>query len=78
VAGKSPEEWVNQDVLVEISTGAVEYQVVARLDGINDWRIVWTMRLAPEEDLAAPPGYPGPERPPRLKGLKDQTYVRRP
>jgi hypothetical protein len=36
VAGKSPEEWVNQDVLVEISTGAVEYQVVARLDGISD------------------------------------------
>jgi hypothetical protein len=42
VAGKSPEEWVNQDVLVEIFTGAVEYQVVARLDGINDCGIVLT------------------------------------
>ncbi len=37
--GKSPEEWVNQYVLVEI-TGAVEYQVVARLDGVGDWGVV--------------------------------------
>lgn len=40
MAGKSPEEWLDQDVLVEIFTGAVDYQVVARFDGINDWGIV--------------------------------------
>ncbi len=40
MAGKSPEEWVDQDVLVEIFTGAVDYQVVARLDGVNDRGIV--------------------------------------
>lgn len=27
-------------MLVEIFTGAVDYQAVARLDGINDWGIV--------------------------------------
>lgn len=37
MAGKSSGYRVDRDVLVEIFTGAVDYQVVARLDGINDW-----------------------------------------
>ncbi len=40
MAEKSHEEWVDQDVLVEIFTGAMDYQVVVRLDGINDRGIV--------------------------------------
>ena len=37
--GKSPEEWVGQQVLVEI-TGGVEYQLVTRLEGIDDRGVV--------------------------------------
>ncbi len=38
-AGKSPEEWVGQKVVVEI-VGPHNYEVVARLDGIGDWGLV--------------------------------------
>ena len=38
-AGKSPEEWIGQRVLVEI-IGEVAYQVVVQLDGISEWGIV--------------------------------------
>ncbi len=33
--GRSPKEWVGQQVLVE-TMGAVEYQLVTRLEGTND------------------------------------------
>lgn len=39
MAGESQEEWVGRDVSVEI-IGEVDYQVVARLDGVGDWGIV--------------------------------------
>jgi hypothetical protein len=38
-AGKSPEEWIGEQVLVEVLGGRV-YQVVVRLDGINDWGVI--------------------------------------
>jgi hypothetical protein len=37
--GKSPEEWVGQMVMVEI-TGGVEYHLVTRLEGIDDRGVV--------------------------------------
>lgn len=40
MAGNSPEDWVGQDVVVEVLTSEVDYQVVARLEGVNDWGIV--------------------------------------
>lgn len=40
-AGRSPEEWVGQRVVVEIM-GAHDYQVLARLDGVGDLGIVLT------------------------------------
>jgi hypothetical protein len=40
-SGKSPEEWIGEQVLVEVLGGRV-YQVVVRLDGINDWGVVLT------------------------------------
>ena len=40
-AGRSPEEWVGQRVLVE-TIGVGEYQVVVRPDGISDWGMVLT------------------------------------
>ena len=36
MAGKSPEDWVGQRVMVEVFTGEENYQVVARLEGVND------------------------------------------
>ena len=39
VSGKSPEEWIGQQVLVEVLGGRV-YQVIVRLEGINDWVVV--------------------------------------
>jgi hypothetical protein len=40
-AGRSPEEWIGQKVLVETIEGR-EYQVVVRPDGISDWDMVLT------------------------------------
>jgi hypothetical protein len=40
-AGRSPEEWIGQRVLVAIIGGG-EYQVVVRPDGISDWGMVLT------------------------------------
>lgn len=37
--GKSPEEWVGQQVLVEIA-GGVDYQLVTRLEGVDDRGVV--------------------------------------
>ncbi len=37
--GGPPEEWVGQQVLVEI-IGAVGYQLVTRLEGIKDWGVL--------------------------------------
>ncbi len=65
--------------MVEVFTGEENYQIVARLEGVNDWgivlneaepvggdvfypwRLVVAVRLAREENLATPPGYPGPQ-----------------
>ena len=38
-SGKSPEEWIGQQVLVEVLGGRV-YQVIVELEGINDWGVV--------------------------------------
>jgi hypothetical protein len=40
-SGKSPEEWIGEQVLVEVLGGRV-YRVVVSLDGINDWGVVLT------------------------------------
>ncbi len=40
-SGKSPEDWIGEQVLVEVLGGRV-YQVVVRLDGINDWGALLT------------------------------------
>ena len=40
-SGMSPEEWIGQRVLVEVLGGRV-YQVVVRLEGINDWGVMLT------------------------------------
>jgi hypothetical protein len=37
--GKSPEEWVGRMVLVEVA-GGVEYQMVTRLEGIDERGVV--------------------------------------
>ena len=52
-AGKSPEEWVGQKVVVEI-IGPPSYQVIARLDGVGDWGLV----LAGGDPTAADLFYP--------------------
>lgn len=41
MTGISPEDWMGSDVLVEI-VGSVDYQVVARLDGISTMGAVLT------------------------------------
>ena len=38
-ADRSLEEWVGQQVFLE-TMGAVEYQLVTRLKGINDWGVL--------------------------------------
>ena len=59
--GRSPEEWVGQQVLVEI-IGAVEYQLVTRLEGINGWGVLFKdvapLRPGEERDEAANVFYP--------------------
>ncbi len=58
--GRPPEEWVGQQVLVEIIDG-VEYQLVTRLEGINDWGVLFDvapLRPGEERDEAANVFYP--------------------
>ena len=61
MAGKSPEERVDQGLLVEIFTGAVDHQMVARPEGISDRAIALNgagrgnrvLPVAPRRDHAA-------------------------